>query len=60
MSFESFEEIINFALEKEKEAEDFYRDASGEETYSGAKKVFEEFAEEERKHQVLLEGFLKG
>ena len=60
MSFESFEEIINFAIEKEKEAVAFYEDASGQEPYSGARKTFEEFAEQERKHQTMLEGFLKG
>ena len=60
MSFESFEEIINFAIEKEKEAVAFYEDASGQGPYSGARKTFEEFAEQERKHQTMLEGFLKG
>jgi len=60
MCFESFEEIINFAIEKEKEAVAFYEDASGQEPYSGARKTFEEFAEQERKHQTMLEGFLKG
>ena len=60
MSFESFEEIINFAIEKEKEAAAFYDDASRQEPYSGAKETFEDFAKEERKHQAMLEGFLKG
>ena len=60
MNFESFEEIITFAIEKEKEAVAFYDDASRQEPYSGARKTFEEFAGEERKHQALLEGILKG
>ena len=60
MSFESFEEIINFAIEKEKEAAAFYEDASTQESYSGGKKMFEEFAQEERKHQTMLEDLLKG
>ncbi|UCF85309.1 MAG: ferritin family protein [Desulfobacteraceae bacterium] len=60
MSFESFEEIINFAIDKEKEAVAFYEDVSTQEPYSGGKKMFEEFAQEERKHQALLENFLKG
>ncbi|MGD2126040.1 MAG: ferritin family protein [Desulfobacteraceae bacterium] len=60
MSFESFEEIIQFAIEKEKEAVAFYEDAGRQEPYSGARQTFEEFADEERKHQALLEGFLKG
>ncbi len=60
MDFESFEDIIRFAIEKEEEAVDFYRAASRQERYSGAKDLFEEFAQEEVKHQTLLEGFLKG
>lgn len=60
MSFDSFEEIIHFAIEKEKEAIAFYENASRQDPYSGGRKTFEEFADEERKHQALLEGFLKG
>ena len=60
MDFESFEEIIRFAIEKEEEAAAFYRKVSFQETYSGAKEMFEEFAQEEVKHRTLLEEFLKG
>jgi rubrerythrin len=60
MSFQSFEEIIHFAIEKEKEAIAFYDDASRQEPYSGGRKTFEQFADEERKHRDLLEGFLRG
>jgi rubrerythrin len=60
MGFQSLEEIIHFAIEKEKEAIAFYDDASRQEPYSGARKTFEQFADEERKHRDLLEGFLKG
>jgi rubrerythrin len=60
MDFESFEDVIRFAIEKEEEAIDFYTEASSQEKYSGAKKLFEEFAQEEVKHRTLLEGFLKG
>ena len=60
MSFESFEEIIQFAIEKEKEAAAFYEDASSHEPYAGGKEIFKGFGQEERKHQALLEGFLKG
>jgi len=60
MSFESFEEVIRFAIEKEKEAVAFYEEASSLEPYAWAKEPFKGFAGEERKHQVLLEGFLKG
>jgi rubrerythrin len=60
MSFESIEEIINFALEREKEAVAFYEDAIKQESYVGARKTFEAFAAEEQKHVALLEGFLRG
>jgi rubrerythrin len=60
MSFESFEEIIRFAIEKEKEAVAFYEEASRLEPYAAGKEAFEGFAKEEKKHQALLEGFLKG
>ena len=60
MDFVSFEDLIKFAIEKEKEAVAFYEDAGRQETYAGAKETFEEFAREERKHQSMLEGFLKG
>jgi len=60
MQFKSFEEIIAFAIDKEKEAVAFYEEASAQESYSGAKKTFQEFAQEERKHQALFEGFLRG
>jgi len=59
MSFESFEEIISFAIEKEKEAAAFYEEAFQQEVFSGNRKTFEEFAAEERKHQAMLEGFSK-
>lgn len=60
MDFESFEDLINFAIEKEVEAVSFYEEASRQETYAGAKETFQEFALEERKHQSMLEGYLKG
>lgn len=60
MKFKSFEEIIAFAIEKEKEAVAFYEEAGEQESYSGAKKTFQEFAQEERKHQAMFEGFLRG
>ena len=60
MSFDSFEDIIAFAIEKEKEAIAFYEDASKQEPYSGARQTFEEFAAEERNHQSMLEGLLVG
>ncbi len=60
MSFDTFEEIINYAIEKEEEAVAFYEEASKLEPYAWAKETFEGFAKEEHKHKTLLEGFLKG
>ena len=57
MSFDSVEEILEYAIEKEKEAVEFYAGISTQEPFSGTRETFEEFAEEERKHQRLLEGF---
>ena len=60
MSFDTFEEIISYAIEKEKEAVAFYEEVSRLEPYALAKEIFEGFAKEEQKHKTLLEGFLKG
>ena len=60
MSFDTFEEIIRYAIEKEEEAVAFYEEASRLEPYAWAKETFEGFAKEEQKHKTLLEGFLKG
>ena len=39
MSFESIEEIIGYAIEKEKEAAEFYEDCSKQEFFSGSKDI---------------------
>lgn len=57
MKFENLQAIVDFAIEKEIEAAEFYSDLSQKENFSGASKMFEEFAAEERKHQKLLEDF---
>ena len=57
MGFQSIEEIINFAIENEKEAVAFYTDLSEQETFASARKTFIAFAEEEKKHQKMLEDF---
>jgi len=59
MRFETFEEIMDYAIGKEKEAVAFYEELSRQEKFSGAKEVFEGFAKEERKHQTMLENFSK-
>ncbi len=60
MGFNSFEEIITFAKEKEREAALFYEELSREEPFSGTGTLFEEFAGEERKHLALLEDLGSG
>ncbi|MGD2269944.1 MAG: ferritin family protein [Desulfobacterales bacterium] len=57
MNFESLEEILSYAIEKEKEAAEFYLEISRQEPFAGAKETFETFAAEERKHKALLEEF---
>lgn len=58
MQFENLKAIIDFAVEKEKEAAEFYDEISEKEPFSGSKEMLKEFAAEERKHQALLEKFL--
>ena len=57
MEFGNLEAIVDFAIEKEIEAAEFYTDLSKEETFSGSARMFEEFSQEERKHQKMLEDF---
>ncbi len=57
MNFESIAEILQYAIEREKEAAEFYLEISRQEPFAGAKETFENFAAEERKHQTLLEEF---
>jgi len=59
MAFKTFEDIMAYAIEKEKEAVVFYEDLSKQEKFSGAKETFEGFAAEERKHQDMLANFSK-
>jgi rubrerythrin len=55
MNFESINDIIDFAIQKEQEAVDFYLSASKEESMSGSKEMLIEFSEEEKKHRKILE-----
>jgi rubrerythrin len=57
MKFESLDAIVDFAIEKEKEAVEFYSGLSKEEAFSGSKDMFRDFAAEELKHQKMLEDF---
>ena len=52
--FESFEEIISFAIEKEREAAVFYADIAGQEPFTGVREALEEMVAEEEKHEAIL------
>lgn len=60
MNFESFEETVRFAIDREQEAVEFYEEAAAQEAYSGSRETFKSFADEERKHRAMLEDFLTG
>ena len=49
MPFKNLDDIIDFAIEKEKEAADFYMEVSEQEKFSGKKEMLLEFSAEERK-----------
>src|SRR5512141_1873986 len=57
MKFDSLDAIIDFAIEKETEAVEFYSGLAKEEAFSGSKELFTDFANEERKHERLLKEF---
>lgn len=60
MNFNSFEEILDFAIERERQAVRFYQKLMDQETFQASKLSLGEFAEEEQKHQTLLEQFKAG
>ncbi len=55
MSLSTLREIIQFAIDKEKDAQTFYRSAATLSQYPGIAPFFSELAAEEEKHQKLLE-----
>ncbi len=60
MEFKTPNDILDYAIGKEKEARQFYLDISEEETLSGNRQVFLDFAREEDKHVVMLEKLKAG
>lgn len=54
MKFGSVDEILKFAVDKEKEAVEFYSSLAKEATRASLKETFERFAKEEEKHVSLL------
>jgi rubrerythrin len=57
MEFDTLEAIIDFAIEKEIEAAEFYNTLCEEEGFAKASEMFKEFSDEERKHEKLLKDF---
>jgi len=60
MNFNSFEEILDFAIEREKQSVSFYQRLMDRESFPASKQTLAELAEEEKKHQTLLENFKQG
>ena len=54
MEFGSVDEILNFAIDREKDAVEFYTSLAKEATRASLKETFESFAKEEGKHVALL------
>lgn len=54
MKFKSIDEILGFAIEKEKEAVAFYTDLSKKQTADALTLTFRELAQEEARHVKLL------
>ena len=58
--FESVDEVLDFAIANEVEANAFYRDLAGKMEVPAMKQAFEEFAQEEAMHQAKLEAVKRG
>ena len=58
--FASVEEILDFAMEKEQEAHDFYHNLAGEVEKRWVKDLLEDFAREELGHKAKLKGVKDG
>ena len=59
MNFKSIDEILGFAIDKEKEAVTFYNELSKKESIADLAKTFKELAQEEAKHVKLLTNISK-
>ena len=56
VSCSSVDTVINFAIEKEEKAMDFYQKCAERAKNQGIKKFFQEMVEEEKRHRDLLKG----
>jgi rubrerythrin len=60
MQFNSVDEILDFAMEKEQEAHDLYAGLANQAKNPGMKAVFQEFAQEEAGHKKKLQAVKDG
>jgi rubrerythrin len=61
MEFKSLDEIIDYAIGKEIEAQEFYASLAEKETHpSGTKQMFLDFVNEEKKHERMLKDIKSG
>jgi rubrerythrin len=60
MDFKTLDDILDYAISKEKEAQAFYLEISSEESLSGNRQLFLDFSKEEEKHVTLLENLKAG
>ena len=54
--FTSIDDILDFAIDEEQKAVDFYTELAGKSSSDEMKQVFNEFAQEEVKHKARLTG----
>ncbi len=60
MDSKQFKEIIQFAIQREIESVDFYKEAGKMVKHSGTKELFSDFARQEEGHKKKLEEVLSG
>ena len=59
MNRENFDKIIDFAVEREKAAVDFYHELQGKAKFEAQKEMLNEFEDMEKGHVVVLENIRK-
>ena len=60
MNFKSVDEILNYAIDKEEDARQFYLDIAGKMDRPYMKQVFEQFSKEEKGHKAKLQAVKEG
>ena len=58
MTQDEYKKIISLAIEREAEAFTFYNSVAEKTIDNNLKAIFQELAEDEKKHRITLEGFL--